>query len=362
MSVLSACVNAYIKGKKIIFFGAGEEGSASFLRLQNASKLLSYFVDNAPDKQGKKLFDICIFDPGKLKHENDEDVCIIITAVDYIGIADQLLHMGFSDIYASTYKDANEKICATDKLSAASAIERKTFNDKDVNAVKGLFADELSTQIYSKIINKYKHADLDFSDVYSNEPMYFNDIFKEDLTPNEVYIDAGVHSVKSIIDFIFYTKGKYKKIYAFEPDGINYNALYNDLTYFQGVELFKYGLSDKNKEVLFDMRGNGGSCIVNEESSFSGTVGKVKVVSLDTFLNDVPSFIKMDVEGAEYEALNGASECIKAHMPKLAISLYHKVDDLIRVPLFINKLVPEYKLYLRHHRTNYFETVLYAKM
>ena len=84
------------------------------------------------------------------------------------------------------------------------------------------------------------------------------------------------------------------------------------------------------------------------------------MTALDVCVSDPVTFIKMDIEGAELEALKGSSKIIKKYMPKLAISLYHKKDDILEIPLYIKELVPEYKLYIRHYSNAGVETVLYA--
>jgi hypothetical protein len=89
----------------------------------------------------------------------------------------------------------------------------------------------------------------------------------------------------------------------------------------------------------------------------------INTVKLDDALKDEPvSFIKMDVEGSESNALLGAEEIIKNLKPKLAISVYHKDDDLAKIPLLIHEIVPEYKFYLRHHTSAPVDTILYAKV
>lgn len=82
-------------------------------------------------------------------------------------------------------------------------------------------------------------------------------------------------------------------------------------------------------------------------------------MSDDLFGEDV-SFIKMDIEGAEMDALHGAAELIKSKKPKLAICIYHKLEDLWEIPLYIRSLVVGYDFYVRQHTPLYLETVLYA--
>jgi hypothetical protein len=68
----------------------------------------------------------------------------------------------------------------------------------------------------------------------------------------------------------------------------------------------------------------------------------------------------MDIEGSEPQALSGAEEIIKKQKPKLAISVYHKLEHLWEIPLYLKHIVPEYKIYLRHHSPLEYETVCYA--
>ena len=72
-----------------------------------------------------------------------------------------------------------------------------------------------------------------------------------------------------------------------------------------------------------------------------------RVVRIDDDIQENVTFIKMDVEGAECEALRGAERQIRANKPKLAISLYHKTTDLLEIPKIIRSYIPEYKFYIR---------------
>ena len=86
------------------------------------------------------------------------------------------------------------------------------------------------------------------------------------------------------------------------------------------------------------------------------------MIKLDSLLrHEKVSFIKMDIEGSELEALKGAQTIIKEQRPKMAICVYHKIEDLWKIPLFLHKINPEYKIYIRHHAKFWVsETVCYA--
>ena len=93
----------------------------------------------------------------------------------------------------------------------------------------------------------------------------------------------------------------------------------------------------------------------------SGGRSVVQGRSVDSVLQGAPvTFIKLDIEGAEIDALKGAKESIKKWKPRLAICIYHKPEDPIEIPLYIHGLVPEYRMYIRHYSTCKAETVLYC--
>lgn len=179
--------------------------------------------------------------------------------------------------------------------------------------------------------------------------------FKED----EVFVDAGVLDLETSARFAKLCKDNNVnfKIYAFEPDRISYEKCKDVLsnTSFPNLKLYNLGLWHENTTLYFSEQGNGSSRIMQQEMPVSA-----KVVSLDSCITDKVTYIKMDIEGAELNALKGSREIIKKYKPRLAVSVYHKKEDLIEIPLYIKELVPEYKLYIRHYSNAAIETVLYA--
>lgn len=119
--------------------------------------------------------------------------------------------------------------------------------------------------------------------------------------------------------------------------------------------MYNAGLWSKNDTLKFTGDENSASTLAD-----NGTIN-VNVVSLDEILNGQRvTFIKMDVEGAELEALKGAKESILQYRPRLAICIYHKPEDILEIPLYLQSLVPDYKFYIRHYSDYTIETVLYA--
>ncbi|MCL2187604.1 MAG: FkbM family methyltransferase [Defluviitaleaceae bacterium] len=190
----------------------------------------------------------------------------------------------------------------------------------------------------------------------SGESEYFN----EDIinyTGNDVFVDGGCLDFSSSHEFIHYSGGRYDKIYAFEPNPKQYPLCVENAKKVKNAEVYPYGLWHKNDTLYFDNEStiSSGAHITN-----TGSV-KIETKKLDDFFNGKRvSFIKMDIEGAELNALKGAEELIKTCKPKLAISIYHKPQDIWEIPDYILSLNENYKLYLRHHTLNYPGTILFA--
>jgi hypothetical protein len=89
--------------------------------------------------------------------------------------------------------------------------------------------------------------------------------------------------------------------------------------------------------------------------------GSLHVKKLDQYLAGGPvTFLKADVEGFEMPLIRGASASIKTHRPKLALSIYHRINDLFDIPLALRSLVPDYKMAVRHHTPSQEDSVLYC--
>ena len=184
---------------------------------------------------------------------------------------------------------------------------------------------------------------------------YFDTILPED---ESVFVDAGGYDGDTLHHFLTWTRGKYKKVYVFEPVFDMYQIITKRILEEQlmGIELYNSALWDKN-ENIFLVKAEAGSHVAEEGEEI------VKGISLDEIIKDEKiSYIKMDIEGSELKALKGAKNIIKNDRPKLAICIYHKPEDILEIPLYILDLVPTYKFYIRHYSSCMWETVLYAEI
>lgn len=174
----------------------------------------------------------------------------------------------------------------------------------------------------------------------------------------EVFVDAGCFDGATTKQFFEWCSGKGYS-YCLEPDGQNITSIRENLDGSQKFEIIDKALWSRTTVLSMNVKGNCATSIVEQDDQDS--LQKIKAVALDDFLQDKEvTFIKMDIEGAETEALRGAEKIITGQKPRLAISIYHKPEDIWTIPQIILDYNPDYRLYLRHYSFADYDTVLYA--
>ena len=139
------------------------------------------------------------------------------------------------------------------------------------------------------------------------------------------------------------------KVYSFEidPNNIINTEQYAD---FKRFTLENRGLGAYSHEVKFVSDASSSHVL---ESAADGNFSTAQIISLDEYVveKNLPriDFIKLDVEGSELDVLRGAAQSILKWKPKLAISAYHKPEDLWTLMKFLKSLRPDYEFALRHY-------------
>lgn len=184
----------------------------------------------------------------------------------------------------------------------------------------------------------------------SLKDQYFEDFMKY---KDEVFVDAGGYDGDTTEEFIN-RYPDYKKVYLFEPSQKNLTAAKQRLSGRRDIDFRSVGLSDISGTLCFNADAGSASAVTN------GVGEAISVVALDEELQgELITFIKMDLEGWEMNALRGAEQTIKENRPKLAIAVYHAAKDFREIPLYLLGLNPNYKIYLRHYTQGWSETVMF---
>lgn len=190
-----------------------------------------------------------------------------------------------------------------------------------------------------------------------HEQQYFDlPCLEQHREPHEVFVDGGCYDGANSLRFIQWAGNAGKTVYAFEADERNAERCRIALEQIDGAEchLVAKGMWSCDTLLNFCSKANEASGLAENGHQ------RIPVTSLESAVKEKVTFIKMDIEGAEYEALKGAKNIISDYHPKLAISVYHKTEDIWELPQLILSFYPDYTFYLRHYSLSGEETVLYA--
>lgn len=221
--------------------------------------------------------------------------------------------------------------------------------------VRRRLADHESVALFDNLVRFRTQADLEAMTAYEFDQVnqYFEP-FLELEHAGETFVDVGSFDGQTSLQFAARAP-EFAHIYAFEPSERNQRAVQENLAPYgpDRVTVFPYGLGDHESTLRFDSQLG--------SSSRASTEGDVEIAirTLDSLDIQTPTLIKMDIEGAEVPALTGALETIRASHPRLAISVYHRFDDLRRIPEIVDQAGVPYRLYLRHYTEGIDETVMF---
>ncbi|WP_217126449.1 FkbM family methyltransferase [Hydrogenophilus thiooxidans] len=179
---------------------------------------------------------------------------------------------------------------------------------------------------------------------------YFEDFLKLKKY-DEVFIDAGAYQGET--SRLFAEKcSHYRSIHLFEPCLENYQKCLENLKSFPNIYCYPFGLYDKSTKAKF-FRNGSSSHLSNNGNAI------VDLDLLDNILIEKPTYIKMDIEGAELNALRGAKKTITNSNCRLAISVYHRPGDFWKIPRLVLDFKNNYEIKLRHYSESITESVMY---
>jgi FkbM family methyltransferase len=340
----------------LILFGTGQLGRITLRNLQGIGEAPLAFADNNVALAGTRLEGIPILSPEEAKAKFPKAL-FVITVYTNEPVRRQLVRME-----APYITFAELAWCYPDAFLPRAGLElpHKIFREAStVRAAFEILADEQSRQEYLGQIRWRSTLDPAALPPHSpvEETYYAPDVF--DLRSNEVMIDCGAFDGDSIRAFLQRVGANFKAAVGLEPDPANrarFEGWRKSLPSEQAsrIHLLPYATGEKRETLSFDSTGTAASAIG------SGKI-QVECLPLDEAVGEFePSFIKMDIEGAEPATVRGAKQIIRQHEPILAVCLYHAQEHLWQIPLLIESLNPNYNLYLRRYADECWEIVCYA--
>ncbi len=277
---------------------------------------------------GKKVL---TFSEIKAKYE---DFIILMTfAVHDDEMLEKIREMAKNyEFYSPTVPVAGKGLFTIDYLRENEELFDKAYN---------ILADEKSKEDFLNVLRFKISGKTEYLFSCQSEK---DELYREilPLTENETIVDLGAYDGDTIREFLSATDGKYNRIYAFEPDEKNFRKLKAKADGMENIELYNIGAYDK-KETRYFAKKKGR----NSHEDPNGI--PVQFDSVDNIVKNKVTFLKMDIEGSELKALQGAENTIRENLPKLYVCAYHRNEDMFTLPLKIKELYEGYKIYFRHH-------------
>ena len=345
----------------LVLYGAGTLGKSVFQKLRDAGVVAAAFADDTPGRDGEKLQGVEIMTPQRALAEFDGRALFVVTilnpALRYLEAKRRLEKMGarvisFLDLawkYPESFLPYGQFELPQQLLTKAARI-RDAFQLWEDDESRRQFLAHLRFRLF-----------LDYETLPPNSwDNYFPDLLPP-LPPATTFIDCGAYDGDTVDLFLKHQQSQFHEIYAFEPDEKNYQRLREYVSALKPdaadrIHTFKAGVSNERAKLAFNAAGNTSSAFAAEGQINVETIPVQEVVAStgDTV------YIKFDVEGAEWSALEGCRRLIEGARTLLAVSIYHRPDDLWELPLYLKSLNPNYKLYLRTQGEDGMDVICYA--
>ena len=329
----------------IVLYGAGKMGKMAIDLMKKKKIFPKYIIDQ---KAKGNIEGVEIIAPHEIP-EIDKQKCTFLVAIVTLPlqpIINSLCEIGCQDVrhfydYSQFY--------FPDLMS--NGWEMFNLTQKIKNEIESvlnqLSHDEPSVIDYLRFLWwRLKRKDISYSDfpVLSDKKYFRADHFP-DLTDEEIFVDGGAHFGYIIDEFINAVNGKFKHIFAFEPDSENISAMKEHLCLCldEGrITIFDTALTDINQSINF-FAGLGYASKTDKNGD-----SLTKTVKLDDLIKIKPTIIKLHIEGDELKALKGAKKIIKKNRPILMVLADHNKDGLYKIAKFLYNL-DKYKLYFNLH-------------
>lgn len=345
-----------IGSRPVVVYGAGQRGRATVAHLRHHGHEIAAVIDRQAIGMVDDAPILRLDDPTIKKLASEGAVAAIGVfnpLVDPLPIQQALQTAGFCDVLGAAELAQIYPGLGAYWLTAAEAM---TPSPAEAAWLADRLADDASRLVLTEAIGLRRS--------YGPEWLREPDVQGQYLPANVPvprhsirFIDGGAFDGDTIAQMV--TSGcSFTAIAAFEPDGGNYAALcrrISNLDLPADVTLWPCGLDDAARQVSFQAEG-----LASSGFSAGGT-SIVQTVALDHAMPRWrPTYVKLDIEGAEAAALRGMAGLLREARPAVAVCVYHAPSDLWQLPRLVDELLAESFLYLRSHAWNGFDLVLYA--
>jgi FkbM family methyltransferase len=345
--------------KRLILFGAGALGRLVLQGLEQVGVQPVAFADNNERLWHTEIAGVPVLPPATASDRYRDSGCFVVTVYNGSPARRQLKALGCK--YVAPFAALFWEYADVFTPNFGIDLPHKLFaHAGEIRACDEALADEQSRrELAGQLEWRYWLDDGALPPPLNPSETYFP---LELMVPskNEVFVDCGSFQGDIIPSFSSHWNGSFQRIFALEPDPQNREALVSttrNMGLADRVTVIPYAVGEKSGIVSFASTGTVTSQVIDgREGAISVECRRLDEISWPL----TPTYIKMDIEGAEPQALMGATNLLRRHYPILAVCTYHRTEHLWQIPSLIRSIAPEYRLFLRRYAEECWEGVCYA--
>jgi FkbM family methyltransferase len=339
---------------RIAVVGAAGEGRRVVEIAERRGIEVVAHADDNPSKIGQHVSK-CVVQPVAHLSNVDRSIPILIASHRTLSATRRLRSMGFRVVLPFAALQVMAPGLFPPHMFYDGLLEDVAGNGDQYCWLNKNLADHRSREVLEAVLNYRQILDpevlapvLDDDDLYAPKGLF-------EFSEHESYIDGGSYDGDTIRSFLTRVNNCFDDVFAFEPDPVTFKKLTSNFAEEKRIHPFHAGLFSKKGTLKFRDDASRGAIFTAD-----GEI-EIPVTTIDEAVaGKRVTYIKLNIEGAEIDALNGGQVTIRKFLPRLAISVYHRPGDLWQVPRLVRELNGNYDLYLRQHDGGIVETVLYA--
>jgi FkbM family methyltransferase len=348
----------------LVLFGAGTLGRSTLAKLRDVGVNPLAFADDTLTKQDTEIDGLPVMSPERIASLYGPKVILAVTILQP--------KCGFLEVRKRLKKIPNTRVASFLELARSfprtllphyhySLPDELLKHPTEIQTALSLWHDEESRHQFMSHIRFRLHADYAALPAKS-QPAYFPEEVSHLLSSETTFVDCGAFDGDTVRAFLLHQKNIFRKIVALEPDPLNYRKLRNYVASLcnnisKKIDLHNTAVGNFRRSGRIDSTAGPGSCVTE-----SGDVA-IEIAPLRDFVSpgDHPMYIKLDIEGMEAEALQGLAGLVSGSSPIMAVSVYHRPNDLWELPIYLKQFLgTECKLFLRTEGEDGMEAICYA--
>lgn len=351
-------------GRPVVLYGAGGLGRIALKGLRSLGRPPVAFADRRATASSESIDGVPVLGPAEAVERFGTDAVFVVsiwnaqTDHQYPVTRDELRRLGARRVAPSLalfWKHPETFL----PYYCLDVPERVLAARDDIRRLANNLADDASRDVLVRQLRWRVRMDFEALPCPVEGPAYF----QPDLLPprqDELFVDCGAYDGDSLRVFLSRMQGHAARAIAIEPDPASYARLKSCAGALpagvrERVRTLNVAVGRRREKLRFDSSG-----LASSHVSDTGTI-EVDCLPLDEILDgETPTLVKMDLEGAELDALLGGEASIRRARPSMAICVYHRPDHLWAIPLLVRRMLPNHALHLRPHGYEGWDLVCYA--